>query len=130
MGDPFASVVPNCLIPPEVVEALRYAPCLDGTSSADASLPNIPSASRSQSAHPKESLNKEALRTTRHDPNEPCSSLQAGPPVSDFDALIKSFSEKADRRSARKDILEIAESKGIYFPPPKWWRAGGYGKRS
>ncbi|PKA53314.1 hypothetical protein AXF42_Ash010044 [Apostasia shenzhenica] len=40
--------------------------------------------------------------------------------------VVKMMSKKPDRRLGEMDILEIAAMKGIDFPPPRWWRPGGY----
>lgn len=42
--------------------------------------------------------------------------------------VARKMCTKPNRRFADMDILEIAAMKGIYFPPPSWWRPGGYEK--
>ncbi|KAK8916422.1 hypothetical protein KSP39_PZI022705 [Platanthera zijinensis] len=41
--------------------------------------------------------------------------------------IVKMMSEKPNERFEDTDILEVAAMKGIHFPPPRWWKPGGYG---
>ncbi|KAK8965254.1 hypothetical protein KSP40_PGU014879 [Platanthera guangdongensis] len=35
--------------------------------------------------------------------------------------------EEEEQQQKFTDILEVAAMKGIHFPPPRWWKPGGYG---
>ncbi|XP_020586196.1 uncharacterized protein LOC110028618 isoform X2 [Phalaenopsis equestris] len=43
--------------------------------------------------------------------------------------VARMMCEKQNKRFEDMDILEIAAMKGIHFPPPSWWRPGGYGPK-
>ncbi|KAL0923294.1 hypothetical protein M5K25_007345 [Dendrobium thyrsiflorum] len=43
--------------------------------------------------------------------------------------VVKMMCTKTNERFADTDILDIAAMKGICFPPPSWWKPGGYGAK-
>lgn len=140
MDDPFASIIFECMIPPEAEEALRHAPevvepCFSSVirSLNDRKSPAIPNSDTAASEihlHPESPSSPRDKESLCAIPAREGSSSFPDRlvPLDDFTALIKYFSQNSDRSLACRDILEIAESKGLFFPPPKWWRPGGYDK--
>ncbi|XP_020576982.1 uncharacterized protein LOC110022403 [Phalaenopsis equestris] len=139
--DPFASIIFECIIPPEAQEALRHAPEVvePGLCSAISRLncrtfpiarnPDTPSENQMLPDSPlsqidKGNFNGAPTRTESSSSSIPERTL----PLDNFIDLVKHFSLHSDRSLGDKDILEIAERKGIHFPPPEWWRTGGYKK--
>ncbi|KAL0924869.1 hypothetical protein M5K25_005727 [Dendrobium thyrsiflorum] len=138
MDDPFASIVSECIIRLEVEETLCRAPIigepyffsgicsLDGQSLPAAPNPNKLSEIRRIPDSTSNLLDDEGLR----DIPAACKGSSSFPlprlRLDDFTALINNVSQNSDRSLRRQDILEIAKSKGLSLPPPKWWRPGGY----
>ncbi|XP_020574498.1 uncharacterized protein LOC110020661 [Phalaenopsis equestris] len=139
MDDPFASIISECIIPPAVEETLRHAPVigepssssqirsLDGQTFSPAPNPSASSEIRRLAKSPLNPLDKESL-TDIASRKEPSSLPPPRLRREDLINLIKYFAENSDRSLGRVDILEIAERKGLSFPPPEWWRPGGYKK--
>ncbi|KAK8944347.1 hypothetical protein KSP39_PZI008167 [Platanthera zijinensis] len=137
MADPFEAIIPECTIPPDVEIDLFRAPEIgesffcsvictpNDRSSGAVSIPNTPPEIERLADSPPNPPAEDHLRDIPT-PKESSSFPPPGISRVDFAALINFLSQNSDRSLGNHDILDIAERKGLTFPPPKWWRPGGY----